>query len=97
MVFPAKAGSWAYPQELGLDLRRNAEGRPGLKKGYLFPEQGRHELPAPIPEKGPDSPQGGCHFRPVDRFPPAPLPPFGRSRFQFDRLASVMRKVSFPQ
>ena len=92
MVSPAKAGSWAYLKELVPDGRGDVEVRPCLKEGYLFPDKGSRELrtfgpTAPVPEKGPDTPERFDNFRPVDRFSPAPLPPFGGPRFEFHRFS----------
>jgi hypothetical protein len=62
-LFPRKGGLFpvpfqgpvdsgrAYTEQIVLDVRCNAEGRPVPKKGYLVPDEESQDLPAPVQKK----------------------------------------------
>jgi hypothetical protein len=82
---PVDSGG-AYGQELFPNFRGNVEGRPCLEEGPLVPDTGCQKFPTPVPEEGSHKAEGLDDLWPIDRLPPAPLPPFHRTRFEFDGL-----------
>jgi hypothetical protein len=87
LVFPEYAvdGGRAYPHQLIPDSGGDAEGRPPDDIIHLPAHEGNRELPALIPEEGPDQAQGGDNIIGVDFF--AVGGSFFFRRFEFDGRA----------
>ena len=94
MVSPAKAGSWAYLFELFRYVLRDVKIRPSGYMPHLPPHKRGKYLPALVPEKCPDQPEGGDNLIGI-----GPLPLAVR-RTLFFRLEfycpAVRREQDFP-
>ena len=87
-------------QEFLPDGRGDAEGGPGGGEGHVLADEGSQELPAFMPEEGPDEAEGIDDLAGIDFF----ALPVGGSffpRFEFDRFAfddeRGLRLVEEPQ